>query len=82
MFLEEVLGLPPIRDIDFSIELKPGAIPASRIPYIISTLELVEIKLKLKEMMEKGYIRPSVSLWGETVLFVKNKYVTLELCIY
>jgi hypothetical protein len=44
-------------------------------------LELVELKLQLNEMMEKGYIQPNVSLWGAPVLFVKNKYGTLRLCI-
>ena len=42
---------------------------------------LVELKLELKEMLEKGYIRPSVSPWGALLLFVKKKYVTLKLCI-
>jgi hypothetical protein len=56
VFLEEVLGLPSRRDIDFSIELAPRVVPMSRTPYWMSTLELVELKLKLKEMMDKGYI--------------------------
>jgi hypothetical protein len=56
VFPEEVPGLPPRRDIDFSIELTLGAVPASRMPYRMSTPELVELKLQLKEMMEKGYI--------------------------
>jgi hypothetical protein len=56
VFSEEVLGLPPRRDIDFSIELAPGVVPLSRTPYRMSTPELVELKLKLKEMMDKGYI--------------------------
>jgi hypothetical protein len=43
VFPEEVLGLPPRRDIDFSIELAPGAVPVSRTPYRMSTLELVEL---------------------------------------
>jgi hypothetical protein len=77
VFLEEVLGLTPRRDIDFSIELAPGAVPVSRTPYRMSTPELVELKLQLKEMMEKGYIWPSVSPWGALVLFVKKKYGTL-----
>jgi hypothetical protein len=64
VFPEEVPGLPPRRDIDFSIELAPGAVPVSRTPYRMSTPELVELKLQLKEMMDKGYIRPSVSPWG------------------
>jgi hypothetical protein len=81
MFPEEVPGLPLRRDIDFSIELAPRVVPASRTPYRMSMPELVEIKLQLKEMMDKGYIRTSVSSWGALVLFVKNKYGTLRLCI-
>jgi hypothetical protein len=81
VFLEEVPGLPPRRDIDFSIELAPGAVTVSRTPYQMSTLELVELKLQLKEMMDKGYIRPNVSPWRAPVLFVKNKDGTLRLCI-
>jgi hypothetical protein len=77
VFLEEVPGLPPRRDIDFSLELAPGVVPMSRTPYRMSTPELVEIKLQLKEMMDKGYIRPSVSPWGAPVLFVKKKDGTL-----
>jgi hypothetical protein len=56
VFPEEVPGLPPRRDIEFSIELAPGAVPVSRTPYRMSTPELVELKLQLKEMMDKGYI--------------------------
>lgn len=47
----------------------------------MSTLELVELKLQLKEMLDKGYIRPSVLPWGALVFFVKNKDGTLQLCI-
>jgi hypothetical protein len=64
VFPEEVLGLPLRRDIDFSIELAPGAVPVSRTPYRMSTPELVELKLQLKEMMDKGYIGPTC-LHGE-----------------
>jgi hypothetical protein len=81
VFLEEVPGLPPRRDIDVSIELAPGAVPVSWTPYRMSTPELVELKLQLKEMMDKGYIRPSVSPWGAPVLIVKKKDGTLRLCI-
>jgi hypothetical protein len=56
VFPEEVLGLATRQDIDFSIELAPGAVPVSRTPYRMSTPELVELKLQLKEMMDKGYI--------------------------
>jgi hypothetical protein len=81
VFPEEVPGLPPRRDIDFSIELASGAVPVSRTPYWMSTPELVELKMQLKEMMDKGYIRPSMSSWGAPVLFVKKKDGTLRLCI-
>jgi hypothetical protein len=81
VFLEKVPVLPLRRDIDFSIELTPGAVPTSRMPYRMSTPELVELKLQLKEMMDKGYIQPNVSFWGAPILFVKNKYGTLQLCI-
>jgi hypothetical protein len=56
VFPEEVPGLPLRRDIDFSIDLTPGVVPASRTPYRMSTVEIVELKLQLKEMMDKGYI--------------------------
>jgi hypothetical protein len=81
VFPEEIPGLPPIRDIDFSIEFAPGVVPVSRTPYRMNMPELVELKLQLKEMMDKGYIRPSVSPWGAPVLFVKKKDGTLRLCI-
>jgi hypothetical protein len=64
IFPEEIPGLPPKRDIDFSIELVPRAVLVSRVPYRMSTPKLVELKMQLKEMLDKGYIRPSVSPWG------------------
>jgi hypothetical protein len=82
VFLEEVMGLPSRRDIDFSIELAPVAVLVSRTPYRMSTTKLVDLKLQLKEMMDKGYIRPSVSPWGTPILFVKKKDGTLRLCVY
>jgi hypothetical protein len=81
VFLEDVPSLPLRRDIDFSIELAPGAVSMSRTPYRMSTPKLVELKLQLKEMMEKGYIHHNVSPWGSIALFVKNKDGTLRLCI-
>jgi hypothetical protein len=81
VFLEEVPGLPPKRDIEFSIELILGAVLTSKVPYRMSTPELVELKMQLKEMLEKGYIRLSVSPWGAPTLFVKKKDGTLWLCI-
>ena len=53
----------------------------SKTPYIMSTPEMLELKMQLQELLEKKYIRPSVSPWGAPVLFVKKKYGTLRLCI-
>jgi hypothetical protein len=78
---KEVPGLPPKRDIDFSINLMPGAAPVSKTPYRMSTPELKELQMQLKELLKKGYIRPSVSPWGDPVLFMKKKDGTLRLCI-
>jgi hypothetical protein len=77
----EILGLPPKRDIDFSIDLVPGAAPVSKTPYRMGTPELKELQMQLEELLKKGYIRPSVSPWGAPVLFVKKKDGTLRLCI-
>jgi hypothetical protein len=57
----EIPGLPPKRDIDFSIDLVPGASLMSKTPYIMGTLELKELHMQLEELLKKGYIRPSVS---------------------
>jgi hypothetical protein len=78
---QEVPGLPLKRDIDFSVNLMPGATPVSKTPYRMSTPELKELQLQLEELLKKGYIRPSVSPWGAPVLFVKKKDGTLRLCI-
>ena len=59
----------------------PGEALTSKAPYKMNTTELVELKLQLKEMLDKGCIRLSVSPWGAPILFVKKKYGTLRLCI-
>ena len=69
--------MPLHREVEFSIELVAGAAPTSKSPYRMSTPETIE----LKEMLDKGYIKPSVSPWGGLVLFVKKKNGTLRLCI-
>jgi len=53
----------------------------SKVPYRMSIPELTELKIQLQELLEKGYIKPSVSPWGAPVLFVKKKDKTLILCI-
>ena len=72
MFPEELPGFPPHREIEFSIDVVPGATP-----YRMAPVELKELKLQLQELL----IRPSVSPWGAPVLFFKKKDGTLWLCI-
>eukprot|EP00253_Pinus_taeda_P002934 PITA_02934 len=79
VFPEEIPGLPPKRNIDFTIELVPGAAPVSREPYRMSVPELSELKMQLQELLDKNYIRPSVSPWGAPVLFVRKKDETLRM---
>ena len=81
VFPDEVAGLPPKRDIDFTIELGPRVVPVSKTPYRMSTPKILELKMQLQELLEKKYIRASVSPWGALVLFVKKKDGTLRLCI-
>jgi hypothetical protein len=78
---KEISGLPPKRDIDFSINLMLGAVPISKTPYRMSTPKLKELQMQLEELLKKGYIHPSVSPWGAPVLFMKKKDGTLRLCI-
>ena len=78
---QDTSGLPPRREIVFSIDLVHGASPVSKTPYRMSTPELKELQLQLEELLKKGYIRPSVSPWGAPVFFVKNKDGTLRMCI-
>ena len=81
VFPEEILGLPPRRELDFTIELVRGTVPSSKALYRMNILELNELKTLLKELIDKKYIRPSVSPWGAPVIFVKKKDRTMRLCI-
>ena len=81
VFPEELPGLPPHREIEFAIDIVLGATPASITPYRMARVELKELKLQLQELLEKGFIRLSVSPWGAPVLFVKKKDGTLWLCV-
>ena len=81
VFPKELPGLPPNREIEFAIDVGLGATPTSITPYRMAPVELKELKLQLQELLEKGFIRPSVSPWGAPVLFVKKKDGTLRLCV-
>ena len=81
VFPEELSGLPPQREIEFAIDVVLGATPASITPYRMALVELKELKFQLKELLDKGFIRLSVSPWGASMLFVKKKDGTLRLCV-
>jgi len=81
VFPESIPRLPPKRDTDFKIELVPGAAPVSIAPHRMSITELTKLKMQLQELLDKGYIHPSVSPSGAPVLFVRKKDKTLRLCI-
>ncbi|GKE74588.1 putative reverse transcriptase domain-containing protein, partial [Tanacetum coccineum] len=72
VFPEELSGLPPTRLVEFQIDLIPGAAPVVRAPYRLAPFEMKELSEKLKELSDKGFIRPSSSPWGASVLFVKK----------
>jgi hypothetical protein len=81
VFPEELPGMPPDRDIEFTIELQPGTTPISKRPYRMPPAKLAELKKQLQELLDKGFIRPSTSPWGRPALFVKKKDESLRLCI-
>ncbi|KAL0354353.1 UNVERIFIED_CONTAM: Transposon Ty3-G Gag-Pol polyprotein [Sesamum angustifolium] len=81
VFPEELPGLPPHREVDFEIDTILGAAPISITPYRIAPLEPKELKKQLEELLDKGFIRPSISPWGAPVLFVKKKDGSMRLCI-
>ncbi|CAH9094254.1 unnamed protein product [Cuscuta europaea] len=81
VFPEEIPGMPPEREVEFSIDLLPGTAPISKAPYRMAPKEMQELKEQLEELLEKGYIKPSISPWGAPVLFVKKKDGSLRLCI-
>jgi hypothetical protein len=81
VFPDELLGMPPDRDIEFAIELQLGTTPISKRPYWMPPAELADLKKQLQELLDKGFIRPSTSPWGCPALFVKKKDESLRLCI-
>jgi hypothetical protein len=81
VFPEELKGMPPDRDIEFVIELKPGTAPIYKTPYRMTTLELAELKKHIKKLLEKGFIQPRSSPWGAHVIFVPKNDGTQRLCV-
>ena len=80
-FPEDLPGIPPSQVVDFAIKLEPGTGPIFKAPYHMVPVELKELKAQLQDLLDKGFIRPSVSPWGASVLFVKKKDDSMHLCI-
>ena len=81
VFPEELSGIPLEREMDLSIDIVPGTAPMSRAPYRMAPTKLKELKSQLQELMDKGFIQPSVLPWGALILLVKKKDGTLQMCI-
>ncbi|GJW28967.1 putative reverse transcriptase domain-containing protein [Tanacetum coccineum] len=81
VFPEDLSGIPPARQVEFQIDLVPGAAPVARAPYRLAPSEMKELAEQLQELSDKGFIRPSSSPWGAPVLFVKKKDGSFRMCI-
>ncbi|KAI3732760.1 hypothetical protein L1987_63968 [Smallanthus sonchifolius] len=81
VFPEELPGIPPDREIEFRIDLVPDAQPVAKAPYRLAPVEMKELMAQLDELLEKGFIQPSISPWGAPVLFVKKKDGSMRMCI-
>ncbi|GKE15967.1 putative reverse transcriptase domain-containing protein [Tanacetum coccineum] len=81
VFHKDLRGLPPIRQVEFQIDLIPGTTPVARTPYRLAPSEMQELSNQLQELADRGFIRPSTSPWGAHILFVKKKDRSFRMCI-
>ena len=81
VFPKDLPGLALEREMEFTIALAPRTTPISKTPYRKIPIELKELKIQLQELLDKGFIRPSISPWGAPVLFVKKNDGSMRLCI-
>ncbi|GJY70205.1 hypothetical protein Tco_0473908 [Tanacetum coccineum] len=81
VFPKDLPGLPPTRQVEFQIDLVPGAAPVARAPYRLAPSEMKELSEQLKELSTTAFIRPVSSPWGAPVLFVKKKDGSFRMCI-
>ncbi|GKB64244.1 hypothetical protein Tco_0920430 [Tanacetum coccineum] len=81
VFSKDFPGIPPTRQVEFQIDLIPGAAPVAQAPYRLAPSEMKELSDQLKELSNKGFIRPSSTHWGAPVLFIKKKDGSFRMCI-
>ncbi|GJR01911.1 putative reverse transcriptase domain-containing protein [Tanacetum coccineum] len=81
VFPEDLPGSSSTRQVEFKFDLVPGAAPVAWAPYRLEPSEMKELSEQLKELSDKGFIRPSSSPWGAPVLFVKKKDGSFRMCI-
>ncbi|GJY22859.1 hypothetical protein Tco_0396517, partial [Tanacetum coccineum] len=81
VFPEDLPGLPPTRQVEFQINLVPGAASVAWAPYRLTSSEMKKLWEQLQELSDKGFIRPSSSPWGALVLFIKKRDGSLRMCI-
>ncbi|GJR05367.1 putative reverse transcriptase domain-containing protein [Tanacetum coccineum] len=82
VFPEDLPGIPPVRQVEFQIDLIPRAAPVARTPYRLAPSEMQELSNQLQELTDRGFIRPSTSPWGAPVLFVKKKDGSFRMCYH
>jgi hypothetical protein len=74
-------GLPPKRSVELKIDLVPGSEPVKIPIYKLSTEEITEVKKQVDDLLMKGFIQPSTSSWGSSIIFVAKKDGGLRMCI-
>ncbi|GJR03484.1 hypothetical protein Tco_0526468 [Tanacetum coccineum] len=75
VFPEDLPGIPPTRQVEFQIDLIPGAAPVARAPYRLAPSEMKELSDQLKELSDKGFIRPSSSPWGLRLVCQEERWI-------
>ena len=81
VFPEELPGVPPERQMEFRIDLVPGATPIAKVPYRIAPPEIQELSTQLQDLLDRGFIHPSSFPWGALILFMKKKDGSHKMCI-
>nr|GEX53156.1 putative reverse transcriptase domain-containing protein [Tanacetum cinerariifolium] len=81
VFADDLLGLPPNREIEFRIDLIPESIPVAKSLYRYAPSEMEDLSGQLKELQDNGFIQPSSLPWGAPILFVKKNDGSFRMCI-